>query len=156
AELGADPLVPDLNQPSFEEMTLTSQLKAVSSALMTLSYSDLVIFGSSLGGLLAALYAQSCAEARALVLLAPGFGLPRRWGDRLGPDGVDRWQSQGYTEVFHYGYNRNTRLRFDFIEDALKYDTDNVKISVPTLVFHGRNDQTVPVAESIRFAEYNP
>ena len=156
SELGAEPLVPDLNRPSFEEMTLTSQLKAASDALVGLDYSDLVIFGSSLGGLLATLYARGCTQARALVLLAPGFGLPRRWNDRLGPQGVDHWQSQGYTEVFHHGYNRNSRLRFDFIVDALKYDTDNVKVSVPTLVFHGRHDQTVPVEESIRFAESNP
>ncbi|HEY9871273.1 MAG TPA: YqiA/YcfP family alpha/beta fold hydrolase [Candidatus Obscuribacterales bacterium] len=156
-EHGVDPLVPDLNVPSFETLTLSSQLKVIEQTLGRLDPAcDLVVVGSSMGGLLATLYATRSSKARALVLLAPGFGLPRRWHALLGSEGLDRWRQEGYTEVFHYALNRTARLAYDFIVDAQQYQTDNLTVCVPTLVFHGKNDETVPVEESIRFSENNP
>ncbi len=155
-ELGAGPSIPDLNGPSFEHMTLTSQLQIADRALSALENADVVIFGSSMGGLLATLLAQKCARTRALVLLAPGFGLPRRWTAKLGEEGVEQWRLQGFTEVFHYAFEKQASLRYDFIVDALNYETDNLKVSIPTLVFHGKNDTTVPVEESLHFAADNP
>jgi hypothetical protein len=150
-------LVPDLNLPSFETLTLSSQLRVIDETLAHLEPGrDLVIVGSSMGGLLGTLHARKSSRIRALVLLAPGFGLPRRWHAMLGSEGVERWQAEGYTEVFHYALNRPARLAYDFIVDAQKYQTDNLTVAVPTLVFHGKNDATVPVEESIRFSENNP
>lgn len=156
-EHGVHTLVPDLNLPGFETLTLSSQLRVIEQTLAHLEPGrDLVIVGSSMGGLLGTLYARKSSSIRALVLLAPGFGLPRRWHAILGSEGVRRWQVTGYTEVFHYALNRPARLGYDFIVDAQKYQTDNLTVAVPTLVFHGKNDETVPVEESIRFSENNP
>jgi len=146
--------VPDLNEPSFFNMTLTSQLEIIDRCIEKSGASDLILIGSSMGGLLATLRA-SCARLRALVLLAPGFGLPRRWTQMLGEDGLARWRDAGETQVFHWGMNADTRLSYDFIDDALQYVTDGLKVDVPTLVFHGKHDDTVPVQESIDFASHN-
>jgi uncharacterized protein len=156
-EIGVDVLVPDLNQPSFAQMTLTSQLEVASYYLKQIGQNDkLVIVGSSMGGLLAALMAQTEITMHALVLLAPGFGLPRRWTQMLGAQGLQDWQQRGSVDVFHHGLNITTPLNYNFIDDAQRYATEGLKVNVPTIVFHGKNDETVPIEESVEFQKSNP
>lgn len=149
--------VPDLNGSSFTHMTLSSQLELVSESMQKAKgASELLLFGSSMGGLLSVLAAQKHTKIDRLVLLAPGFGLSRRWLEWLGTDGVEKWQQEGTVEVMHYGTNQNEQLAYGFIEDANRYQTDELKVSVPTLIIHGKGDETVPYAESVRFAQLNP
>jgi uncharacterized protein len=156
-EIGVDVLVPDLNQPSFAQLTLTSQLEVASYYLRTIGQNDkLVIVGSSMGGLLATLMAQTEIAMYALVLLAPGFGLPRRWTQMLGAQGLQDWQKRGSLDVFHHGLNITTPLHYNFIDDAQRYATEGLKVNVPTIVFHGKNDETVPIEESVEFQKTNP
>jgi alpha-beta hydrolase superfamily lysophospholipase len=155
-EIGIEVLLPDLNGDHFENLTLTSQLDVIAHLLNDGNNRPSAIIGSSMGGLLATLCAQQYSFVEALVLLAPGFGLPRRWLELLGDGGVRAWQERGYTEIFHYGLNQNSTLKYSFITDAQSYSTDNLTVPVPTLVFHGQNDDTVPVSESIAFLEANP
>ncbi len=156
-EIGIGSAVPDLNKPTFTEMTLTSQLKIARDSLQQFGQTnELIVVGSSMGGLLATLLAQSLIPLKALVLLAPGFGLPRRWTAMLGADGLSEWRETGSMEVFHHGLNRNALLNYNFIVDAESYRTDGIKVDVPTIVFHGKNDETVPVEESLDFAQQNP
>jgi alpha-beta hydrolase superfamily lysophospholipase len=108
-----------------------------------------------MGGLLATLLAQSVIPLRGLVLLAPGFGLPRRWNQMLGLNGLSEWRETGSRDVFHYGTNENVRLNYNFIVDAEKYATEGLKVNVPTIVFHGQHDETVPIEESVAFREQN-
>ncbi|MBS1953095.1 MAG: alpha/beta fold hydrolase [Cyanobacteria bacterium SZAS-4] len=155
--INIDAVVPDLNQPTFTDMTLTSQLKIARDCLEQVGQnSKLVIVGSSMGGLLATLLAQSLIPIHALVLLAPGFGLPRRWTQMLGSDGLSEWQQTGFRDVFHHGLNENAQLKYNFIVDAEKYATDGLKVNVPTIVFHGKDDDTVPIEESVEFRKQNP
>ena len=156
-QINIDAVVPDLNQPTFTDMTLTSQLKIARDCLEQIGQnSRLVIVGSSMGGLLATLLAQSVTPLHALVLLAPGFGLPRRWTQMLGSDGLSEWQQTGSMDVFHHGLNENAQLNYNFIVDAETYATDGLEVKVPTIVFHGKNDETVPVEESVEFEKQNP
>jgi len=149
-------LVPDLNGRSFRSMTISSQLEIIQSALAGVDPGDrLVVIGSSMGGLLAVLCAPGCPNLEALVLLAPGFGLPRRWTQLLGSTGVERWKENGHTEVFHHGLNRESKLDYGFLIDAERYRTDGLTVNVPTLVFHGQHDETVPISESLEFARVN-
>lgn len=153
-EAGARVLLPDLNVPSFETLTLTSQL-AIIDRYFHSGNPPQAIIGSSMGGLLATLCAAKYPSLKALVLLAPGYSLPRRWQFLLGEDKLQQWQESGFTEVFHHGINSNAKLHYGFIEDANRYATDNLRVDIPVLIFHGKNDQTVPADESIRFARNN-
>lgn len=156
-DAGAKVLVPDLNRPTFEKMTLTSQLDVVHRCMQQIDEGDqLVMIGSSMGGLIATLVAQDLIPLSALVLLAPGFGLPRRWMEMLGQSGLKEWQTRGAIEVFHYALNKTANLDYNFIVDAQKYKTEDLKVDVPTLVFHGKNDDTVPLIESKNFQKWNP
>lgn len=155
-DLHAHVEVPDLNQPSFERMTITSQLKIIEETIRRFEPTcKVVLIGSSMGGLLATLKARELQMLQALVLLAPGFGLPRRWNELLGEGGLESWRQQGAVDVFHYALNSSAKLDFAFIEDAQRYATEGLVVDVPALVFHGKHDRTVPVVESVRFAQEN-
>jgi uncharacterized protein len=155
-ELGINVLIPDLNQPSFENLTLTSQLAVIESAITHLPEAPLLVFGSSMGGLLATIKSSTAKNLRAMVLMAPGFGLLKRWPAILSQASVDQWRQQGSIDIFHHGLGRSLPLRYNFIEDAAKYQTENLRVHIPTLVFHGKNDTTVPITESEDFARNNP
>ncbi len=156
SKIGVETLLPDLNGRDFAQLTLSSQLELIAQTIEK-NVDDIpsVVIGSSMGGLLATLCAQRYRFIRALILLAPGFGLSRRWLELLGNEGLQAWEANGFTEVFHYGFNCNLKLNYSFITDAQTYSTDNLLISIPTLVFHGQADNTVPVTESITFSKAN-
>lgn len=154
--LGLDVRVPDLNRPSFETLTLSSQLSVIDETIAALPNKEFVLIGSSMGGLLSTIKSKSLDQVRALILLAPGFGLPRRWQNLFGSDGLERWKRERTMNVYHYGVEKELPLSYNFVTDAATFQTDGLSITVPTLVFHGKNDVTVPVEESISFAQNNP
>jgi pimeloyl-ACP methyl ester carboxylesterase len=148
--------IPDLNGDSFADLTLTSQLKIIDDIALSLGDKRIVLMGSSMGGLLAALAASRYPTVQGLILMAPGFGLHKRWLERLGPLPLSEWQSRGAIEVFHHGFEKEMPLKYSFIEDAQTYDTEDIQVSVPSLVMHGIHDTVVPPVESERFAKTNP
>ncbi|MHC5064309.1 MAG: alpha/beta fold hydrolase [Planctomycetota bacterium] len=101
-----------------------------------------ILFGSSLGGLVASWAAATRPESVAgLVLIAPAFGfLPK----------IHRAEAFGDPGQFEF----STRV----IEDARKYDESSLaaKISTKTLLVHGKLDETVPVKFSQRFFDDIP
>lgn len=103
-----------------------------------------------MGGYLAALYAARHPETERLVLLAPAFDFAPRWRAKA----TEREMREGL-EVFHYGENRMRRVHYGLIEDALTYPPVP-EFSQPALIFHGRNDDTVPIEVSRAFALGHP
>lgn len=147
--------VPDLNGGDFSKLTLSNQIEIIEAAIQKRADQELLIVGSSMGGLLATLCARNNSCVKALVLLAPGFGLGKRWSEMLGVSGLEEWKTRGYVDVFHYAQNANAQLGYQFITDAENYVTDNLNVNVPALVIHGDRDETVPVEESITFTKNN-
>lgn len=148
--------VPDLNVPDFESLTISSQLQLVERLLQAQAHQDVILIGSSMGGLLATLAAKPHrTNVRGLILLAPGFGLSRRWQSLWGPDAMERWQRDGYLEVFHHAKKGPARLWYEFVTDAASYQSEHIQISCPTLVLHGQHDDVVPIGESIQFVQTN-
>jgi pimeloyl-ACP methyl ester carboxylesterase len=110
------------------------------------------LIGSSLGGYLAALYAaRHREEVERLVLLAPAFEFARRWPERLGEAQMLQWRDTGAMEVYHYALRRSCRLSYDLMADAAQYE-DQPAFRQPALIFHGANDDVVPVRYSEAFA----
>jgi pimeloyl-ACP methyl ester carboxylesterase len=137
----------DLRVPSFEHLRLTAMIDVVRG---TLRESDrAVIVGSSLGGLTAARVAERDPRIGALVLLAPAFQLVARW--RAQPGFAD-WQRTGWREVLDHTTGSQARVDYGFVEDAERVDAGYPDVRVPTLIFHGRHDDVVPVAHSRTFA----
>lgn len=147
--------IPDLNYPSFSAMTVSAQVELVTSILDE-SQEKKLLFGSSMGGLVAALASKRSEQALAMVLLAPGFGIEQRWSDVTGAERMRLWRQQGELPFFHYGAEREEMLSWSFIADLERWRTTDLELTVPTLILHGKNDEIVPVKYSIEIREYNP
>ena len=154
--LGIETSIPDLNQPSFEKMTLSTQLNVAKKLLESFPADEAkILIGSSMGGLLATMVSAHVPNIRLNILLAPGFGLNRRWPELFGEQTLDSWKQTGKLDVFHHAYNSTRSLDYTFFEDINNHATENLKVNVPTIIFHGRKDETVPIAESESFSETN-
>ena len=138
-------------------MTLTSQLQVVDKTLRKIpADKHLMVFGSSMGGLLATMATPNVSRLAGLVLFAPGFGLTNRWPALFGDETLNSWKDKGSIDVFNYAAGKNLPLSYEFFQDINNYETEKLKVRVPTLIFHGRFDQTVPISASEEFARENP
>jgi len=145
----------DLRVPSFEHLRLSSMIEVVRGELARQPGEKAVLIGSSLGGLTAARVAVGEPRVKALVLLAPAFQLVQRWREALGP-AWDDWQRTGWREVTDYTTGKPARVDFGFVEDAQRIDVDYPDATCPTLILHGRSDDTVPIDRSREFVRRHP
>lgn len=148
--------VPDLNYPDFFRLTLTSQLELAGRLAQELQDNKLIMIGSSMGGLIASLASLKARNVSALILMAPGFGIGKRWKALLREDEMAKWREQGEREFFHYAYGENRKLAYGFVEDLDNHSTESFEIKVPTLIFHGVKDEVVPISVSRDFTGSNP
>ncbi len=146
---------PDLNVPTFEQLSIASQIEVSQTSALQLGAGPLVLVGSSMGGLLAALLEPQLANVAALILLAPGFGITKRWPQIIGADGMAAWKETGARQFFHYGANSDKALHYAFTEELQNIQTEDFRVKTPTIVFHGVNDETVPLEHSVVFASAN-
>jgi pimeloyl-ACP methyl ester carboxylesterase len=149
---GAEVEIPDLAAGDFEHLTLTGQLSVIE---RTARGDAVSLIGSSMGGYLAALYAQRHPEVSRLVLLAPALGFARRWEERYDPQALAQWRNSGTVEVFHYAENRQRALGYGLLEDAANFE-DYPDFQQPALIFHGAHDDVVPARYSEEFAATHP
>lgn len=155
AELGITLRQPDLNEPAFEWLTLSSQLACVERVLEG-TEGPVTLFGSSLGGLVAALQAIRDERVVRLVLMAPAFRFIERWSAQLGEETLERWRATGKLPIYHYSYGRECLLDVGLLEDARQYDEEQLIRPVPTLILHGRGDEVVDPQLSTDFARSRP
>jgi len=143
--------IPYLEEGSFRNLTIAGQLQVIQ---RTLRGEPAHLIGSSLGGYLAALCAARHPEVQRLVLMAPAFGFARRWAAALGEKGLAEWREAGALDVYHYAAGGPTPLGWGLMEDALRYE-DEPKVEQPALVWHGLQDDVVPVEASRSFVAHN-
>ncbi len=146
---GVDLAVPDLSEGDFENLTISKQLRVIERAA---AGGPCVLIGSSMGGYLAARFAELHPEVVSRVLLlAPAFWFAQRWPDKLGAEAVAEWERTGSREFFHYGYGRAMQVRWELMADGLRHPGDP-DFRQPALIFHGTQDDVVPAAFSEEFA----
>lgn len=147
----------NLRLPSFEHLRVSAMLAAVRSTMDESAAPQaerVVLFGSSLGGFVAAQVAARDPRVAALVLLAPAFHLVERWQQRLGAEGWQKWQESGWLETHDHTTGQLGRVDFDFVRDLSELDGQGLPdVRVPTLILHGRQDEVVDIATSRRFVE---
>jgi uncharacterized protein len=151
AEAGVELEIPALEEGSFRDLTISGQLRVVE---RTLVGEPAHLIGSSMGGYLAALYASRHPEIRRLVLMAPAFGFARRWAAALGEMALEEWRTRGALDVYHYAAGGPTPLGWGLMDDALRYE-DAPRLEQPALIWHGLQDDVVPVEASRQFVARN-
>ena len=142
----------DLNQEDFAHLTLTRQINQVITHLQR----PTTLIGSSLGGLTAAWVAQQSPHIQQLILLAPAFQFLDQWLPRLGPEQLQHWKTSGWLSVYHYGWQRQERLHYQFLTDAQAYDDSQLTKSIPTLIFHGNRDDVITIEASQHHIAHRP
>lgn len=147
--------IPDLNQGDFSGLTLTRQLQQVEIEIPQPPASAILI-GSSFGGLTSAFLAERNPNIERLILLAPAFKFMSHWLPVLGEPQLQKWQREKFLKVFHYGANDYLPLSYDFVADMAVYDEEKIERSLPTLIFHGFQDEVIPIGASREFAVNRP
>ena len=148
AELGINLEIPALDGGDFRRLTITGQLRIVDEAV---AGEPTILFGSSLGGYLAALYAARHPNIQKLVLMAPAFQFPSRWRERHSAEELENWRRIGFAHVFHYGFQREVPLGYQLMEDSVHYEAEP-DFAQPALILHGSYDTVVAPAISTAFA----
>jgi len=149
-ERGAHLVLPDLNEPSFFDLTVTRMLGQLD-VLSQGSPEAVVLLGSSLGGFTAATWAASRpGRVASLVLLAPAFDLGPRWSARMDPAELADWRRTGKHAFDHYARGRKEDLSIRFLDDALAHESFPLP-RCPTLVIQGALDDTVDPALAREF-----
>jgi uncharacterized protein len=150
---------PDLNEPSFETLTITRMLTRAAEALERAA-SPAALIGSSLGGFVALHAAAqdrvSSACVDRVVLLAPAVDFGGNRLRQLGEQRIEDWRRAGSIEVFHHAENRLRRIGFGLYEDAARYDAFGTDVALPMLVFQGTRDASVDPDSVVRWAHGKP
>jgi len=153
-EHGVDLRCPDLNQPSFETLTMTRMLEQLQRELDARAPARATLIGSSLGGTLAILgAAQFAARIDRLVLLAPAVMFAKPGHHLLPPERIDEWRRRGALPFFHYADGAERELSFAFYEDSLRYDAFSAAFQQPAMIFQGIHDASVDCRTVEAFAK---
>jgi len=157
AEVGVNLQVPDLNAPSFEHLTLTAMLEQVALTVRLSPPGPVYLIGSSMGGLAALHFINQYKDAEAkrtelAAFLAPAFDFAENRQKTLGDDGIAEWRTSGWLDVHNYAADATRRVHYGLYEDIARYNSFAVNLLIPALIFHGKNDEVVPIRQSEQFA----
>lgn len=149
--------LPDLNRPSFEQLTLTAMLHTVAEVVRACPPGPVYLIGSSMGGLAALHFINRYEDNIArrvelLFLLAPAFDFAEIRRRSLGQAALDQWRDTGWLLVDNHATGDKRRVHYGLVEDVAAYDAYGVYIEIPVMIYHGLHDETVPVTQSQRFA----
>lgn len=153
-ELNQELILVDFNQDDFSNLTITRQLEQIRNIIKDIT-NNIVLIGSSMGGLIATLIAQESEKVVKTILLAPAFEMSTRWSEKMSKDDKMQWQQKGEISVYHYEYLKEIPLKYKFFEDLQKYDTKNFTRQINSLIFHGRRDDVVPIEVSYDYINCN-
>ena len=150
---------PDLNVPSFAQLTYGGMLAGIDALDATMGGESAGgrwgFVGSSMGGWAAARWAElHPLRVARLLLLAPGFDLANRWRGLISDAELARWEQRGWIEAKD-GSGVSTRLHWEFMLDARRQPPFPTP-RCPALILHGRHDTVVPLSSSERYASERP
>jgi len=157
AKIGIELELPDLNRPSFRELTIDAALAAIdeldgSESMDPEQPPRWRFIGSSMGGFLAARWAElHPARVDRMILLCPGFGLPDRWPEILGEEAFAGWQRAGALHMPD-GQGKMVPVHWGFYESAVK-QPKYPRVPCPTTIIHGTRDEVVPISISREYVE---
>lgn len=153
AARGHELVVPDLNLPSFDRLSVGEMRVALRRLDDELGAPRYRIVGSSLGGWLlvdAASWLGSRLERA--VLLATPRELAALWSRWMSPTTRETWQSRGAIPLPD-ARGKMTRVHYGFYEEVERIGAAPLPtLTVPTLFVHGARDGLVPVEEARAYA----
>jgi pimeloyl-ACP methyl ester carboxylesterase len=139
---------------SLRELTLSRQVGDLGSILAVLPRGARpLLFGSSYGGLTAAWFAALYPErVAACALLAPALRFVPDLLVRIGLAEARRWRERGWR---HFEPPADVDVHYGLVADSGFYPDAVLaaSLTVPTMVWHGTADDSVPCAHSVALAQ---
>lgn len=138
----------------FEAITTTLAIQQTETALDLLTargYDHIGLVGSSFGGLVAILTAARRRDLACLALKCPVVDFAEELRLTFGAEELARWQATDTIPNIMGGADR-IRLQYGFYDDCLQQIAYGPaeKITVPTLIVQGEQDECVPLHQSHR------
>jgi len=139
----------------FEDLTCSGEVEDLGAALkfvQTRHGGRIAIFGSSLGGTVALLFAAGEPDVATVVTLAAPVHPENFPGRILTADRLEEWRRRGF--IIYDGQRMNVSL----LEDLEKIDVPAAarEIRCPVLILHGDADVVVPPADARELYECLP
>ncbi len=155
AARGCELRLPDLNRPSFEKLSIGAMLEHLDRVHEEAGSPRWRLVGSSLGGWLAARWAELHPErVDRLVLLCPAFDIPTRWPHLLPPGAFERWERDRELP-YADAEGRLVPLHYEFYEEAAAHSA-YPRVGCPVTIVHGTRDDRVPLESSRRWIADHP
>jgi len=159
AELGISVEIPDQNVPDFEHLTLTAMLATAADRVLA-APNMVTLIGSRMGGAVALhmldRYPDAAKKVSNLILLAPALDFEANRKRHLGDDGLKAWETSGWLTVEHYGTKTTRQVHWGLMEDLRQYNSEVLDYPQPTLLIHGKQDESVDYQGSVAFAATRP
>jgi len=138
----------------FEAITTTLAIQQTLAALDLVTargYDKIGLVGSSFGGLVAILTTAQRRDIACLALKCPVVDFAEELLLTFGPEELARWQATDTIPNIMGGTER-IQLRYGFYEDCLNHIAYGPaeRITVPTLIVQGEQDECVPLHQSRR------
>jgi pimeloyl-ACP methyl ester carboxylesterase len=138
----------------FEKLTTTLAVQQAQAALDLVTargYDRIGLVGSSFGGLVAILTAAQRRDIACLALKCPVVDFAEELRVTFGQAELARWQATDTIQNIMGGPDR-VRLRYAFYEDCLRQIAyaPAERITAPTLIVQGEQDECVPLHQSQR------
>jgi uncharacterized protein len=135
-----------------EDSTVSKGVDSILSAvkyLEQLGYSKIGLMGTSFGGICSLMAASKLPQLFVLALKRPLSNYIEKIKFKYGPNYLAEWKEKGFVE-WRVGKNKTGKIPYSYVEDAEKNNGwDAAKhISMPTLIVHGTDDETVPLSHS--------
>lgn len=153
ADAGLELHRPDLNNPSFNELTYTGMIEGIEQLDERVGNDRPWRFiASSMGGFAAARWAElNPHRVDRLLLLSPGFNMRTRWPELLGETGMEEWEDEG--SFLFFGPEGSLQpVHWELFDDACRNHPAHPEVPCETLIIHGREDRIVPVNYSRDYA----
>lgn len=152
AQAGVAAVAPRLADPEeFFDFTVSRSIERARHCL----FDRTLLVGSSLGGWTGTLLALEEPRIVEMVLLCPAFRFPDRWFSKERAEEVERWQREGQIS-FEVGHPAELKpLSVNFLYNARQLE-GAPQPPVPTTVFHGAEDDVVPLRDVLSVTELSP
>eukprot|EP00210_Caulerpa_lentillifera_P002667 g2547.t1 len=146
-------IVSSLGGSNYFDATISKGLAAVE-ALYEKHKKPLRLIGSSMGGLIAAIYAQRYPQnVNRLILRCPAFNLETNWPNILAvifPDApgevsMNKWKDEGQLTMCLPYLNAPEPISYNYVVDTLSYPAYPL-VDISVLVFSSLHDTLIPAA----------